>query len=397
MKANILVVDDQENNVKLLQKILEKEGYVLQVARDGQEGVDSARRQLPDLILLDIMMPQKDGFQVCEELRQDSSTEHIPIIFLSAKTETEDIVKGLDAGGNDYVTKPFNKTEVLARVRTHLKIYQLTKALKAANDDLQDKQNRLDEDLQAAAVIQKSLLPVKEPEITFGRLAWSFLPCDRVGGDIFNFFRLDEEHWALYILDVSGHGVPSSMIAVSVSNMLNPHTGLLIKKAITPPPYYEIISPGNVLAELDQLYPFERFQKYFTMTYVICNCLTGELQYSSGGHPPPLVIRKSGEIRFLEEGGTLIGLGGVVPFEEGTCFLEPGDRLFLYTDGITEHQSPSGEFFGRDRFQQTLSRQENRPLDQATDEVFSAVMTFGAGQQPDDDVSLLGFEFQGTS
>lgn len=188
MKANILVVDDQEINVKLLQKILEKEGYVLQVARDGQEGVDSARRQLPDLILLDIMMPQKDGFQVCEELRQDSSTEHIPIIFLSAKTETEDIVKGLDAGGNDYVTKPFNKTEVLARVRTHLKIYQLTKALKAANDDLQDKQTRLDEDLQAAAVIQKSLLPVKEPEIAFGRLAWSFLPCDRVGGIFLIFF-----------------------------------------------------------------------------------------------------------------------------------------------------------------------------------------------------------------
>ncbi|MCF8105632.1 MAG: SpoIIE family protein phosphatase [Desulfohalobiaceae bacterium] len=391
MAEKILIVEDQETNARMLGRILEREGYTIQVAGDGQEGVDLALAFPPDLILLDISMPRKDGFQACTELKQDESTRQVPIIFLSGRSDTDDIVKGLEIGGNDYITKPFNKSEILARIRTQLKMYHLNRDLNAANAILREKQKRIDEDLQAAAVIQKSLLPLQHPEIDFGRLAWSFTPCEKVGGDIFNFFPLNEEHWALYMLDVSGHGVPSAMI--SVSQLLNPRTGLLIKKSTDTTSAQEPVAPAQLLAELDRLYPFERFEKYFTMSYVICNCRTGELSYSSAGHPPPLILRRNGEKELLEKGGPIIGLGGVIPFEEGQAFLGHGDRLFLYTDGVFENRGKTGGFLGREGLYELFGRKKDLPLSEVIEEVFNAALDFGDRIKPDDDVSVLGFEF----
>lgn len=391
MAEKILIVEDKEENARLLKTILEGEGYAIRIARDGQEGVDLARTFLPDLILLDITMPKKDGFQACKEIKEDSATWQPPIIFLSGRSDTDDIVKGLEIGGNDYITKPFTRSEILARIRTQLKMYRLNQELKGANAILKEKQDRLDEDLQAAAVIQKSLLPAQHPEILFGSLAWSFIPCEKVGGDIFNFFQLDAEHWVLYMLDVSGHGVPSAMISVSVSQLLNPQTGLLIRKS-PPGPCPELVSPSEVLRELDRLYPFERFQKYFTMNYVLCNCHTGELRYSSAGHPPPVILRKSGEIELLEKGGPIIGLGGVLPFEEGRAVLGYSDRLFLYTDGVFENRGLSDTFLGREGLYALMAQQQGFPLAEALDEIFKAALNCGDSRKPDDDVSILGFE-----
>ena len=395
MAETILIVDDQESNARLLKDILEREGYMICLARDGQEGVEAARNVLPDLILLDILMPKKDGFQVCTELRQDPGIDPVPIIFLSGKTDPVMIVKGLDAGGNDYIAKPFNKSEVLARIRTQLKTYQLRQRLNAANADLKRKQHRIDEDLQAAEIIQRSLLPLQHPEIDFGILSWSFAPCEKVGGDIFNFFQLDEEHWALYMLDVSGHGVPSSMISVSVSQLLHPQTGLLIKKSTSEAPFYQLVPPSELLSELDRLYPFERFGKFFTMSYVICNCRSGELSYSSAGHPPPVILRQDGEREILDKGGPIIGLGGVLPYEEGRSRLGPGDRLYLYTDGIFEKRYQQDGVTEIDGLYTLLAQMNTTPLSETVETVFRAALDNGNADHPHDDVSILGFEFSG--
>ena len=395
MAETILIVDDQASNARLLKDILEREGYLIYLARDGQEGLEAARRMLPDLILLDILMPIKDGFQVCTELREDPDIDPVPIIFLSGKTDPAMIVKGLDAGGNDYIAKPFNKSEVLARIRTQLKTYQLRQRLNAANADLKQKQSRIEEDLQAAAVIQRSLLPLQHPDIDFGILSWSFAPCEKVGGDIFNFFQLDEEHWALYMLDVSGHGVPSSMISVSVSQLLHPQTGLLIKKSTAKPPFYQLVSPSELLSELDRLYPFERFGKFFTMSYVICNCRTGELCYSSAGHPPPVILRQGGKREILDRGGPIIGLGGVLPYDEGRSRLDPGDRLYLYTDGIFEKRYQKDGITEIDGLYALLAYMNEAALSETVEAVFRAALENGDADHPHDDVSILGFEFSG--
>jgi len=239
MSDKIFIVDDNLINRKLLAEILKKDGYELLEAEDGEEAIELAFKEMPDLILLDIMMPKKDGYEVCAELKGNDRTANIPIIFLSAKTLTEDKIKGLDLGGADYVTKPFDRGEVLARVRAQLKIASLAKEVINANKELLKKQEALDEDLKAAAGIQRSLLPQGPPDADIVDVAWQFMPCEKIGGDIFNIVRLDEIHWGIYMLDVSGHGVPSALVAVSASQILNPQQGLLLQKAITPPPFYD--------------------------------------------------------------------------------------------------------------------------------------------------------------
>jgi phosphoserine phosphatase RsbU/P len=394
MSEKICIVDDNLVNRKLLAGILKKEGYELLEAEDGEEAIDVTLRELPDLVLLDIMMPKKDGYQVCEELKRDERSAHIPIIFLSAKTQVEDKIRGLELGGADYVTKPFDRGEVLARVRTQLNIARLTKEVMEANVELLRKQRRLNEDLEAAAGIQQSLLPQGPPEMENVAIAWRFMPCESIGGDIFNVVQLDQTHWAVYMLDVSGHGVPSALVTVSVSQMLHPNRGLLLKKSVTPPPDYEIRRPAKVLNLLDREYPIERFDKYFTISYLILDLKERLIRYSNAAHPPPILVRRDGTLELLEKGGTIIGLGGVLPFEEGEKKVGPGDKLVVYTDGILEYQDKQGQFYGQERFHEVLSQLRDRPIAQVVDGVIDAIMDYGSHHPPRDDVTLLGLEFK---
>jgi len=397
MPEKICIVDDNLVNRRLLAGILKKEGYELLEAEDGEAAIDLILRELPDLVLLDIMMPKKDGYQVCEELKGNDRSAHIPIIFLSAKSQVEDKIRGLELGGADYVTKPFDRGEVLARVRTQLNIARLTKEIMKANKELLRRQKRLDEDLEAAAGIQQSLLPQAVPDMKNVAVAWRFMPCESIGGDIFNVVQLDETRWAIYMLDVSGHGVPSALVTVSASQMLQTHRGLLLKKSATPPPYYEIRSPAEVLNLLDQEYPIERFNKYFTISYLILDLKEGLIHYSNAAHPSPILLHMDGTLELLDEGGTIIGMGGVLPFEEGRKRVVPGDKLLLYTDGIVEYQDRQGSFYGEERFHGVLKRLRERPISEVIDGVIDAIMDFGDHTPPRDDVTLLGFEFKGES
>ena len=232
------------------------------------------------------------------------------------------------SGAPNYVTKPFDRGEVLARVRAQLKIARLTRELIGANEELVRKQDKLDEDLKAAAGIQRSLLPQSIPEVAALDMAWRFMPCDRIGGDIFNVVRLDEDHWGIYMLDVSGHGVPSALVSVSVSQMLHAQHDRLLKKNTKEAPYYEIVPPSQVLNALDREYPIDRFDKYFTMSYIIINTQSNSITYSNAAHPPPVLLHRDGELELLEKGGTIIGMGGVLPFEEGTVRVRPGGPSF---------------------------------------------------------------------
>ena len=395
MAEKILIVDDNDFNLRLLRSILKNEGYEIIEAVDGEEAVDLALRELPDLILLDVMMPNKDGYEACSEIKSDNRTTNIPIIFLSAKAEAEDKIKGLELGGADYVTKPFDKGEVLARVRAQLKIQNLAKSMIRANQDLLKKQESLDNDLKAAAEIQKSLLPKVLPGIQSIDVSWKFMPCQRIGGDLFNLLRLDEDHWAIYMLDVSGHGVPSAMVSVSVSQMLRPQTGYVVKKSIIPPPYYTVASPSDVLNELDMEYPIDRFEKFFTISYHVLNIKNGILKYSNAAHPPPVLLHQDGTLELLKEGGTIIGMGGILPFEEGERQLCFGDKLIIYTDGIVEYQDRKGSFYGEERFYMELQRLKDEPVSVIMDGIIESVMNFGEHNEPLDDITLLGLEFKG--
>jgi len=262
---------------------------------------------------------------------------------------------------------------------------------------LLEKQKRLDEDLKAAAGIQQSLLPQSFPEVRNCSFGSKFVPSAYVGGDIYNVFRMDDKRVVLYMIDVCGHGVASSLVTVSVSQMLHPSNAILHQCKTGEYAARDSLysSPSGLLQMLDQHYPFEKFDTYFTITYMVLDVRTGELLYSSAGHPFPLVLRADGRLELLEEGGCLIGLSGMVPYEEGRTILRPGDRLVLYTDGITEYFDRKGDMFGEERLYRWLVEGKSQEAQAMLDDLYGEMMTFGTGKSPDDDISILAMDYHG--
>lgn len=394
MNEKILIVDDSEDLRRLLSVMLKKLGYNIEEAGDGKEGIKKAHDVAPDLILLDIIMPETDGYEVCKRLKEDDHTKDIPVIFLSAMSEAADKIKGLEMGGVDYITKPFDKGEVIARVQNQLKIRRLTNELIKTNKELTEKQRRLDEDLQAAAGIQQSLLPQKLPMINNLQVAWKFIPSGAIGGDIFNIIRLDDDNIAFYMLDVSGHGVPSALVTVSVSQTLLPHMGYVKRERSDQSPNYEIASPREVLKALDAEYPLNRFDKYFTATYLIINTASGRLIYSNAAHPPPVLLHKEGGYELLDKGGTIIGMGGIMPFEEESKYLRDGDKIIIYTDGVIEYKNSSGDDFGEKRLYFLLESLKDLTIERLLNRVMESIDAFGQGTKLQDDLSLVGIEYK---
>ncbi len=252
--------------------------------------------------------------------------------------------------------------------------------------ELVEKQKHLDEDLKAAAGIQRSLLPQRMPQIENLEIAWRFLPCEMIGGDILNVFMLDDEHIGCYMLDVSGHGVPSALVTVSVSQELRPS-----------PPFYHVAPPREVCTSLDREYPFERFCNFFSIVYMIFNFRKGYCVYTNAGHPPPVLIHSDGEIEPLSKGGPVIGLGTIVSFEEERLELKDGDRIILYTDGVLEHRNIQGDFYGKARLYAKIRDLHNSPINELLSTIVDSVVEFGNYEKLQDDVSLLGIEFRKTA
>ena len=274
--------------------------------------------------------------------------------------------------------------------------------LKQLNQELMDKQKRLDADLAAAAQIQKSLLPHKIDSTANLSIAWKFKPCEHTGGDIFNMFQLDDNHWALYMLDVSGHGVQAAMITVSVAQFLQPNSGHLIKPIFDGATNSRIRTPAEVLTALDDEFPFERFNNFFTITYMIINARTGDVRYSNAGHPHSILVRKEGHLELLSKGGPAIGMadfhllsGQAERFEEGRLQLNRGDKLFVYTDGIVEYQKSEGEFYGTERLCETLQAMQRKSINDIIEQSIKSLLNFGDHTKPQDDITILGLELKG--
>ncbi len=253
---------------------------------------------------------------------------------------------------------------------------------------LQEKQKQLNQDLQSAAAIQQSLLPDRSPIIRNLRIAWRFEPCEAIGGDIFNLHWVDEHYIGVYMLDVCGHGVPAALIAVAASQFMHSDKGLWGNSC-------QLMSPETVLLNLDEAFPFERFDTYFSIICATIDVTSGAMTYSCAGHPPPVLIRTDGNLEVLEKRGPVIGTG----WGDGSRFgqeqlkLNLGDKVILYTDGLLEGRNTDGEAFGNQRFLETLRGCGQETIDRVVDRVYGQMKGFRRGAKPDDDISLLGLEF----
>lgn len=266
-------------------------------------------------------------------------------------------------------------------------IYDVT-GIEQQKIELQRKQQQLDQDLKAAAGIQQSLLPAYSPWTGALNIAWKFEPYSQIGGDIFNIHYPDKNHIELYMLDVCGHGVPAALIAVSVSQFLQSKRSLSEDE-------FRVMSPEEVLNSLEQAFPFERFDSYFTIIYMAIDFSQGRLTYSCAGHPPPILLRSNGKLEVLDRHGPVIGLGTTQSFGQEEKKLQLGDKVILYTDGSLENSNSAGEMFGKQRFYGVLNKHRDDSAQWIVEAVYSAAKNFGKDTELDDDISILVAEYVG--
>jgi len=390
--GNLLVVDDNEMNRDMLSRRLARKGHTVEVAEDGHRALAMIEETDYDVVLLDIMMPGIDGYETLEKIRSDRDSGDLPVIMATAKDASEDVVAALKLGANDYVTKPFDFPVVLARVQTQLQLKRSREALARAH-------HKMKKDLEAAARIQASLLPSEQVvEFEGARVAWRYVPCDELAGDTLGIVRLDDRSVGVYVVDVSGHGVPSALLSVSLSRVLKsePTSSVLWT---TDPGSVEprIASPLEVMTELSKRFPYDmQTGQYFTMVYAVIDLKNQRLTYASAGHEPMIIVGSGREAEFGKSTGQPIALVPAMimksTYEERTIEICPGDRIYLYSDGIPEAHDAGGDQYGNERLIAKLAELLETDLDQGLPKVLETVRQWQGGPHFDDDVSLLGVE-----
>jgi sigma-B regulation protein RsbU (phosphoserine phosphatase) len=390
-KETILVINDEPLVREMIALFLQEQQFKVIEAGSGKEGLQKALEK-PDLILLDVVMPEMDGYQVCKELKSIKEVQDIPVIFISSLSDPKDKIKGLEVGGVDFVTRAQDRGEIMARVNTHLKIKALNQELKNKNELLEAKQKYLDDDLNAAAIIQRTLLPQNNPFLKDLHFSWVCEPCDLIGGDIFNYIPLTENLTAFYILDVSGHGVPSAMVTVFVTEQLQ-----TLKDNYLHTSSDKILSPREVAHHLNEHFPLERFDKFFSFFFGILNLEKKTLTYTNAGHPPPLLLKRGGAIGSLDTTNTVIGAEDLLNFKEETKAISQADKLILFTDGVIELSNEKDEFFGTDRMVDFMKQNQDQPIDLIVSRLLKTLTDFRGKKRPLDDLSIFGIEISSLS
>jgi sigma-B regulation protein RsbU (phosphoserine phosphatase) len=403
--GSVLVVDDDANNRDLLSRRLRRLGYEATVGHDGQHALALIGEQSFDVVLLDVMMPGLDGFEVLKILREHHDPTDLPVIMATAKDDSGDVIHALGLGANDYVTKPLDFPVVVARIQTQIslrraveQVRQLERRLGERNRALESANARMSRDLRAAARIQEALLPRSSPEVPGLGFAWAFRPCDELAGDGLSVIKLDDHRVAVYVLDVSGHGVASALMSVSLGRLLSPPSDAssILVQGGEGDERAEPLKPSEVAARLNRLFPFElSTEQYSTLAYGVVDVRTGEFRYTLAGHPGPIHLSAAGA-KVLPGRGYPIGLAdGPHPYNEWGVQLAAGDRLYLFSDGIPEAASPSGEPFGVDRLLRAVEAGRSEPLCSFVNELVAMVESWSGSSGVRDDVSVLAVEFTG--
>lgn len=374
--STILVVDDSPMNLQVLIRTLNGLGHRILAAKDGPTALDIAKRTQPDLMLLDVTMPGMDGFEVCRELKAQPETKDTLVIFLSARGEVSDKVSGLELGAIDYITKPIQGEEVLARVAAHLSRRHLERELRQSRD-------RLDKELVGAARMQRQLLPATMPahtSITFG----SYYQTSRhAGGDYYDVLPLGGDRFGILVADVSGHGAPAAIVMAMIRAVVHTYPGVAD-------------DPPAVLHYINRHFEFLwDTPMYATAVYAVVDAARATLRIASAGHPLPLSARCGKGITPVTLDTTMCLLWNElsdVPCAEFP--LTRGDRWLFFTDGITDRQAPDGTMFDLDRLAPALARSCNKTPVAIVDAIVSELDSFSGGVEPEDDQTLLvvGFD-----
>lgn len=365
---SVLAVDDNPVNLTYISTVLSKEGYTVYKAKDGDSAKQEAVRRRPDLILLDIVMPGEDGFSVIKFLKNHSATTSIPVIFLTGQTELDSKLTGFELGAVDYIIKPFHAPEVLARVRLHLKLSIATNSL------ISSQAAKLKQIKEA----QKSMLayPDMIPEARFGVY---YKALEEAGGDFYEVLRISDNIFGYFIADFSGHDIKTSYMTSSVKALLKQNCNTV---------YQSVESMKMVNDVLSEILPEG---KYLTASYVRLNRRTKQVTIVSCGHPPVVYVPFSGEARLINLEGDILGLFKDVYFGSEVINVSPGDRFYLYSDGVTESSKKRIMWSeGAKVFAEACEAAQEADIVNAPKKIITTM--FGDNFVPEDDMAILGFE-----
>ncbi|WP_034841332.1 PP2C family protein-serine/threonine phosphatase [Endozoicomonas numazuensis] len=395
---NILIVEDARDQRLMLSVVLKKQGHKVLEAENGKEALAILQEhQEVRIIISDWMMPEMDGLELLKETRKSDLGRYIYFILLTGNTDHEAVVEGMNHGADDFLAKPVNFDELAARLKAGIRIIELEKQLEQQKQQLVQAIETVEKDLESAAKAQEVLLaqPATIQHVSFD---WFFKPSKILGGDMFGYQAIDGETLSFYQLDVAGHGIPSALFSFTLNNILSESSGRgsIVKEKSDQEPFYKVRAPEKVLASLNK-----RFQVtpesmlYFTIAYGHINSRSGEVTVSQAGHPPPLWIRREkASVEPVAGGGVPIGMMPDMDYTSCTLQFQPGDRLFLYSDGVTECENTEGEQFGESRLLQCLMDTLNDDLKSVIDQVEKNVRDWSELDRFDDDVTYLLLEWK---
>ncbi len=385
-QQKILVVDDERFNINVLVDLL-KPDYKMMAAKSGSQALKAVQtKNPPDLILLDIMMPEMDGYEVCRKIKADIETRDIPIIFVTAMGEIGDETKGLELGAADYLTKPISPTIVQSRVKTQLDRKRQRDELKSAYEIIESQKERMQEELNVGRDIQMSMVPQTFPPFP-DRDEFSIYavlnPAREVGGDFYDFFFIDEDRLCFCVGDVSGKGVPAALFMAVTRTLIKAHAS-------------DDLSTASIITRVnDELSQNNKKYMFVTLFTGILNLATGELIYTNAGHNPSYIIRAKGEPDRLENRhGPVIGALAGLAFKEDTIQLNAGDTLFMYTDGVTEAHDQENKLFGDNRLAELMVSKKKEAVEKLVFDVVDEVKLFEGDCDQYDDVTVMALKYE---
>ncbi len=380
-EPRLLVVDDNEDNRYTLVMRLEIEGYTnIAVAGDGEDALALLKSETFDLVLLDVMLPKMDGYQVLKWLKAEGRLHHVPVIMISALNEIDSVVRCIELGAVDYLPKPFDPILLKARVGASLEKKRL-------RDEIRAHLARMEEELAAARQLQMSMVPSAFPVPSAERpieIAAMMEPAREVGGDLYDFYELDDQRFCFFIGDVSGKGMASALFMARTKNVIRLITRFLRRPDGSRPDPAEIMTAVNRELSNDN-----NSMMFVTLFFGIVDARTGHVQFTNAGHNPPYHLSGGAITAITAAKGHALGARADSIYESGFLRLSPGETMYLYTDGITEAANPQNEMFTDLRLQAVLRKVCQCSTAVIIRTVVDEVRSFAAGTLQSDDITAL--------
>ncbi len=393
----ILIAEDERITRVSLARQLEGWGHVVVATEDGEAAWEAFQNGEFDLVITDWEMPRVSGVELIARIRALTDASYVYIIMLTSRTEKGDIVSGIEAGADDFVSKPFDRDELRVRVLAGERVVRLERTLSEQNEELRSASDRMRRDLLAAARVQRAMLPRVNIDRPRGRAFWTYAPTDELAGDALGFHMLDERFLVMYVVDVTGHGVPAALLAVTVMHSMSPTGDCISILKQTSQNGTSAFRPGRVLAELNRRFcNADNDGRFLTMVVGVLDTQTGRLWFSRAGHPLPIALRDGSLMELNDDGGFPLGVVEDAEFEDVEVALRPGDRIVLYSDGVIEQADRArNTLFGEHRWGEFLVEQFETPGEQVVVRAIERLSEWAGAKSFADDVSIVVVDWLG--